>query len=130
MAAALYDKGRDAFANGGINWASDTIKVALVGSGYTADMANDQYFSTITGVIGTPSALTGKSSSAGVVNASNVTTGTIATGSTITQLVLFKDTGTASTSPLIARMDVTSTPTNGGTITVSWDTGANKIFKL
>ena len=130
MAAALYDKGRDAFANAGINWTADTIKVALVGAGYTADMAADQYYSTVTGVIGTPVALTSKSSAAGVVNAANVTTSTIATGSTITQLVIYKDTGTAATSPLIARMDVTSTPTNGGTITISWDTGANKIFKL
>ena len=130
MASALYDTGRDAFANGGINWTSDTIKVALVGAGYTANMATDQFFSTVTGVIGTPIALTSKSTAAGVVNAANVTSGALATGSTVTQIVLYKDTGTATTSQLIARLDVTSTPTNGGTITISWDTGANKVFKL
>ncbi len=130
MASALYDTGRDAFANGGINWTSDTIKVALVGSGYTANMATDQFFSSITSVIGTPIALTSKSTAAGVVNAANVTSGALATGSTVTQIVIYKDTGTATTSQLIAREDVTSTPTNGGTITIQWDTAANKIFKL
>ena len=129
MASALYDTGRDAFANGGINWTSDSIKVALVGAGYTASMATDQYFSSVTGVIATM-ALSGKSTAAGVCNAANVTSGNLAGGSTITQIVIYKDTGTASTSQLIAREDVTSTPTNGGTITIQFDTGQNKIFKL
>lgn len=130
MASALYDKGRDAFLNGSINWTSDTIKVALVGSGYTANMATDQFFSSVSGVIGTPMALANKSTAAGVANADPVTSASIATGSTITQIVIYKDTGSASTSPLIAREDVPSTPTNGGTATLTWDAGANKIFKL
>lgn len=129
MAAALYDKGRNAFATAGINWTSDTIKVALCGSGYSADMSNDQYYSSVSGVI-TTVALANKTAAAGVVDADDVTTGSLSTGSTLTQLVIYKDTGTASTSPLIARIDVTSTPTNGGTITVQWDNGSNKIFKL
>lgn len=129
MASALYDKGRDAFANGLINWTGDTIKVALVGSGYAADLANDQFFSSVTGVIATL-ALVNKSTAAGVCDADDVTSGTLATGSTVTQIVIYKDTGTASTSRLIAREDVPSTPTNGGTIQITWDNGANKIFKL
>jgi hypothetical protein len=131
MAATLYDLGRDAFLNKLIDWVNDTIKVAAVGAGYTANMATDQFYTAISAyVIGTPVALTGKSTAAGVAAASDATTGVIATGSTITQIVIYQDTGTAGTSRLIAREDVTSTPTNGGTVTFSWDTGANKIFKL
>jgi hypothetical protein len=132
MAASLYDTGRNAFATGGINWTADTIKVALLGASYTPNMATDQFYSTISAnVIGTPVALANKTASAGVCDADDVTTGTLTTGSTITQLVIYKDTGTAGTSQLIAREDTVSTPTNGGTITISWDNTAGlKIFKL
>jgi hypothetical protein len=132
MASALYDTGRDAILNGGVNWTADTIKVALLGSGYTANMATDQFFSAVSAsVIGTPMALANKSSAAGVANADPVTSASIATGSTITQIVIYKDTGNPATSQLIAREDVPSaTPTNGGTVTLSWDSGVNKIFKL
>jgi hypothetical protein len=45
----------------------------------------------------------------------------------------YKDTGTESTSLLIFYIDTATglpcTP-NGGNITVAWDSGANKIFKL
>jgi hypothetical protein len=131
MAQALYDTGRNAFATGAINWTSDTIKVALVGAGYSANMATDQWYSAVSAnVIGVPVQLTSPTASAGVCNAANVTFAAIATGSTVTQIVIYKDTGTAGTSQLIAREDVTSTPTNGGTISITWDTGSNKIFKL
>jgi hypothetical protein len=131
MAGSLYDLGRDAFLNGAINWTSDTIKVALVSASYSANMATDQYYSAVSAnVIGTPVTLSGKSTSAGVADAADVTTAAIATGSTITQFVIYKDTGSAATSPLICREDVTATPTNGGTILLTWDNTANKIFKL
>ena len=131
MSAALYDHGRDAFLNKLIDVVNDNVKCALVGAGYVADMAADQFWSAVSAnVIGVPVALTTKATSAGVYSADNVTSAAISTGSTVTQIVLFVDTGTAGTSRLIAREDYTSTPTNGGTISVNWDTGANKIFKL
>ena len=133
MASYVYDTGRNAFLNGLLTWNTGPITVALVGSAYTPVSSTDQYFSTVStsgGVIGTPVALTGMSSSAGVANASPVTTATIATGSTITGIVIYNNTGTTTTSQLIAYESVTSTPTNGGTITLTWDTGVNKIFKL
>ena len=48
-------------------------------------------------------------------------------------VVLYKDTGTESTSPLIAFIDSgTGLPTPAGvnSIIVRWDNGSNKIFKL
>jgi hypothetical protein len=56
------------------------------------------------------------------------------TGNTVEALVIYKDTGNAATSPLLAYIDTVSsglpvTP-NGGNIVVAWDSGSNKIFKL
>jgi hypothetical protein len=132
VANTLYDTGRNAFLTAGINWTSDTIKVALVDTGtYTFSQAH-QYFSSITGVVGTPATLANKTAVAGVADADDVTF-TSVTGNTVEALVIYKDTGTASTSPLIANIDTATglpvTP-NGGNIIVSWDNGANKIFKL
>ena len=47
--------------------------------------------------------------------------------------MIYRDTGTEATSPLIAYIDTATglpiTP-NGGDIIVVWDDGANKIFRL
>ena len=48
-------------------------------------------------------------------------------------IIIYKDTGTEATSPLIAMIDTATglpiTP-NGGDIIVTWDNGVNKIFKV
>lgn len=136
MANALYDKGRQAFLEGSIAYLTDTIKVALVTSGYTPNLSTNQYYSDLTpgsNVVGTPQTLASKTSTAGVANAANVTFSSVSAGSTVTYLAIYKDTGTTTTSPLIALIDTaTGLPvaTNGGDITVTWDSGSNHIFKL
>jgi hypothetical protein len=136
MANAIYDKGRQAFANGGINLSSDTIKCALVGSGYTPSLTTHQFYSDLTpgtNVIGTPTAIGFGSDTAGVYKASGTTVFTsVASGSTVTYLAIYKDTGVAGTSPLIGLIDTaTGLPvaTNGNNITITWD-ATNGIFKL
>ncbi|MNC44515.1 hypothetical protein D3C75_934250 [compost metagenome] len=58
---------------------------------------------------------------------------TAVTGASIEAIVIYADTGTESTSPLIAFIDTATglpiTP-NGGDIIVTWDNGTNKIFKV
>lgn len=132
MANTLYDKGREAFLNGGINWSSDTIKIALVDTGtYTFSQAH-QYLSSLTGVVGTAVTLANKTSTNGVADADDAVFSSV-TGNTAEALVIYKDTGSAATSPLIAYIDTATglpvTP-NGGNITVVFDSGANRIFKL
>lgn len=135
MATALYDTGRAAFLTAGVNWTSDNIKVALVNtSSYTVNLATDQFLNIIPGgaIVATSGNLTSTTATAGVANAANLTY-TAVSGSTIGALVIYKDTGVSSTSQLIAYIDnATGLPVtpNGGNITVTWDTGANKIFKL
>jgi ApbE superfamily uncharacterized protein (UPF0280 family) len=82
--------------------------------------------------VATSAALTGKSSTAGVADASNTTFPAVS-GPQITQFVIYQHTGTESTSRLIAYFNsATNLPItpNGGDITIQWDDGANKIFKL
>lgn len=135
MANALYDKGREAFLSGSISWSSDNIKVVLVDVGdYTADLATDQYLSSIAAVgrVATSGNLASKTVAAGVADAADVTFSAVS-GDQCEALVIYKDTGDAATSPLIAYIDsATNLPVtpNGGDITVAWDNGANKIFKL
>lgn len=135
MANTLYDKGRQAFLEGGIAWLTDTIKAVLVDSAaYTANTATHQYLSDIAAGarIATSAALTGKTSVNGVADANDAVF-TAVTGVQSEYVVLYKDTGTATTSALILFMDtLTGLPVtpNGGDITVVFANDANKIFKL
>jgi hypothetical protein len=136
MANALYDKGRQAFLDGSINWSAFTIKVALVKSSYTPNLATHQFYSDLTpasNVIGTDQTLASKTSTTGVADAADITFPAVTGGSTVTYLAIYYYTGTNSTSPLLALIDTaTGLPlvTNGGDITVIWDNGSNRIFKL
>jgi len=134
MANQLYGLGRDKFANGDLDWVNDTMKLYLVDTDdYSVSIDVDEYADDIAaGAKVATATLAGNSTALGVVDA-NDTTFTSVSGDVSEALVIWKDTGTPSTSPLIAYMDTgTGLPVtpNGGDITVQWDSGANKIFKL
>lgn len=138
MANALYAKARQAFLSwsdaslaAAIDVKTDTIKAALVTASYTPNTTTHQFWSSVSAnVVGTPQALTWTSDAAGVYKASGPTYSAV-TGSAAAYIVLYKDTGTGSTSPLIAIIDTATglpvTP-NGGNITITWD--SNGIFTL
>ena len=134
MANALYDKGREAFLSGDVSWDADTIKVALVDTAvYTVNLSTHDFYDDVSaGVVGTPQTLGTKTITAGVADAADVTF-TAVSGASCEAIVIYKDTGTPSTSQLIAYIDTATnlpvTP-NGGDIGITWDNGANKIFKL
>lgn len=134
MANALYGKGRNKFLTGDIDWVNDTIKLYLIDTAdYTVSIDVDEFEDDIAGAAEVAVAtLAGNSAALGVADA-NDTTFTSVTGDVSEALVIWKDTGTPATSPLIAYIDsATGLPVtpNGGDITVQWDSGANKIFKL
>lgn len=65
------------------------------------------------------------------LDADDIAYGALAAGETIGGAVLFRNTGSDATSPLIAFYDLTDTPTNGSTITNQWATPANGgVLKL
>jgi hypothetical protein len=135
VANALYDIGRQKFLEGSIAWLTDNIKAVLVDSGaYTRNLATDDFLDDIPAGarIATSSNLASKTSTSGVADAADVVF-TAVSGATIEYVVLYKDSGVAATSPLICCVDTATglplTP-NGGDVTVAWDNGANKIFKL
>lgn len=136
MANALYDAGRAAFLGADIDWLADNIKVTLV-RGYTPNTATHDFLDDVTGAGGTLVAtsgnLTSKTATAGVADAADITYSLVGAGAACAHLVIYKDTGTPATSALIGVIDTATglpvTP-NGGDITVQWDNGANRIFKL
>jgi hypothetical protein len=135
MANALYDKGRESFLKGEISWSGDNVKTALVDTAtYTPDLANDQFLSDIPAGerVATSANLSSKTTTAGVADAADITF-TAVSGDQSEALVIYQDTGTPSSSRLIAYIDTATglpvTP-NGGDITVTWDSGVSRIFKL
>ncbi len=135
MANKLYDRGRKKFLDGDLDWLLDTVKCVLVDAAdYTVDLAAHEFLSDIAAVgrVATSSALSGKTSTDGVADASDITF-TAVSGDTCEALVIYKDTGDATTSPLIAYIDTATglpaTP-NGADIDVVFDNGTNRIFKL
>lgn len=135
MANAIYGKAREKFLNADIDWSVDTIKVALVDTAsYTVAIDTDEFYSTISSaVVGTPITLSGKTSTLGVGDANDVSFTGLSGAPSIEALAIYKDTGVAGTSPLIAYIDTaTGLPVSAGATQadVTWDNGANKIFKL
>lgn len=122
MANTLFDAARQRFLEAQLNWLTDTIKVILVDTGaYTPQTAIHQYLSDIptSARIAGPITLTAKTTTGGAADAADVTF-TSVSGPSIEAIVIYMDTGTESTSPLIAFIDTAVglpiTP-NGGDIT-------------
>jgi len=139
MANALYQKWKEQLlqftANNSL--AAGTVKVALIdtGAGGYTFSDTDQFWSAASGAsVGTPQTLTSKTYTNGVFDAADVTFNSV-TGNSVEALIIFIDTGTASTSPLVAYIDsgVTNLPVtpNGGNISIAWSSGPPAgIFKL
>jgi predicted naringenin-chalcone synthase len=131
----MYAKGLEGFLDGSIDWDTDDIRVILIDTAdYTVDLAAHDYLNDIPSAarVAVSAALTGKTVANGVADAADVTFSAV-TGDSCEAIVLYKHTGTESTSRLIAYLDSATglpcTP-NGGDITITWDNGSNKIFKL
>lgn len=134
MANALRDTGREGFLDGSIDWDTHTIKHILYDEGADAfNAADDNLDDIVAGArIATSGAYASKTVTAGVADAADVVH-TAVSGASVESIEIFKDSGVESTSRLIANIDTATglplTP-NGGDITVVWDAGANRIFKL
>lgn len=135
MANTIYTSFKKALLDASINFPSDTIKCVLVDTGaYTVSAAHVFLNEVAAGArIGTPQTLGSKTTTGGVFDAADSTFPSV-TGASCEAILLYKDTGTESTSPLIALIDTVSsglpvTP-NGGNISITWDNGGNGIIKV
>ena len=139
MASVFYNSFKVDIQSGNIDIDTDTIKCALVTSTYTPNIDTDTKWSNVTNeVSGTGYTAGGQTlasvtvtqdntNNRGVVDATDVTWST----ATITAraAVLYKSTGTASTSPLICYIDFGSDQTSsGGNFVIQWN--ASGIFAL
>jgi hypothetical protein len=130
MANSLYGKAKEKFATGAINWTGDNIKCALIDSaGYTPNLSTHEFLSDVGGIEETSANLSGKTATLGACGASNVTfSGT--SGNNCEYILVYKDTGVAGTSPLIALIDTAGglPVTLGGNVQVTWNSGI--VFNL
>lgn len=116
---------------GGIDWESDTIKVALLTDSYSPDQETDTHFDDVD----TDEVSSGDGYTSGgetISNASSSADDLVHTldgddvswtESTITARygVIYKDTGTASTSPLVAYIDFEENKSSSdGTFQIAW----------
>ena len=133
MANVLFDYGRNLFATGGIDWNAANLKGILVTSSYTPNLATDQFLSVISGgdIISPAVALTGLSSNAGACSANPIVFSGVSVGAVATYLIIYVDTGSSSTSPLIALINVAvglPLTATGGNITCTFF--GNEVFEL
>ena len=135
MANLLYGKGREKFGDADIAWTAADIKMALVDTDdYSVNIDVDEFIDDVAGaaVVDTSGNFGTKANVLGVLDAADIVLSAV-TGDESEALVIYKDTGTPATSPLIAYIDTASglpVIPNGGDITIAWDSGANKILKL
>lgn len=135
MANNLFDSARQRFLEAQINWMTDTVKVILVTSAYVVNTSAHQYLSDISGSARatSPVTLTSKSTTGGAADGADCTFTAVSGSTPITSITIYIDTGSESTSPLIAYIDTATglpiTP-NGGDIIVTWDNGVNRIFRV
>lgn len=132
MTSAMYPSAKKLLLDADLDLLVDTIKAALVTSAYTYSSAHD-FYDDLSGVLGTDQTLGTKSTTAGAFDAADSTWPAV-TGAPAA-IVLYKDTGVAGTSPLIAYIDGTGWLTAVGTmagapLAIAWDNGADKIFRL
>jgi len=139
MANKLYDKARNGFLRGDISWKSGghTFRAYLVDitapNAYAKDLVVDEFLSAIhPDKLVSYIALAPADPVAGVADAPDVTFLAV-TGAVSEAIVIVKWVTNAADSPLIAYIDsATGLPVtpNGGDIGITWDAGADKIFKL
>jgi hypothetical protein len=135
MANALYDPARKLFLDGDIDLLTHNIKVSLIDDAdYTVDLVNHDFYDDVPGAaeVADSGNLAGKSTTAGVFDATDLTYSSVS-GDQFEEIIIRRDTGVDSTSPLIGNIDTATglpyTP-SGADITLGWDDGANKILFL
>jgi len=129
MASVIYPKCKENLWKANIDLDTDTVKVALVDTGTYSYSVTHEAYDDLSGVVGTPVELTNVVVSNGSIAGDDITFSSV-TGNTVEAVILYVDSGTPSTSYLIAYIDdITNSPIipNGGDLTIEWDDGSNIV---
>lgn len=128
MASQLYPQGGAHLLGKAtkVDLVADNIKILFYAGSYNGV---HEFVSDLTGasIIARSGNLAGKTTTNGVFDANDLTV-TAVTGSAFTHVILYKDTGTDSTSPLIAIFDVTSFTPTGADVAVVFN--ASGLFAI
>ena len=137
MANAIYPKYKEALLNGSANSAitgsgTTGLYVALVDTGTYTYSASHEFYSSLSGVVGTDQEITTPTLTGGVVDGGDVTFSAVS-GNSVEALVIYrKNAGANTTWRLVAYIDTGQTglpvTPNGGNITITWN--ASGIFAL
>lgn len=132
MANTSYPKGMQKLLSAAIDLENDPLKACLLPSTYTYSTAHE-FVSNLGTRVGTDQTLDNVTITGGVLDADDLDFGALAPGNTLKAIAIYRDTGNASTSPVLFYMDqLTGFPmaTNGGAVTVPWDDGPKKIARI
>lgn len=136
MANALYDKGRENFLGGDIDWDAGEIRVLFHDEDddpvvLTTDDALEDILPAARVAV-SAAGLASKTKTDGVADAADITLSSV-TGDQFESIDLYKHTGVEATSLLLCNIDTATglpcTP-NSGDITVQWQAASPNIFKL
>jgi hypothetical protein len=114
------------------NTTTDGVYVALIDTGTYTYSAAHQFYSSLSGIVGTPQRITSPTVTNGVLDGGDVTF-TAVSGNSVEALAIYRqNSGADTTWRLVAFIDtgVTGLPVtpNGGDITITWN--ASGIFQL
>jgi len=131
MASQLYPKGKEHLLGltTQVDLDTDNIKLLLIDTADETYNAADEFHSNVTGagIVATSGNLAGKTLTSGTFDANDITI-TAVSGDTVEAVILYKDTGTSATSPLIAWFDVTTFTPNGSDVNVVFN--ASGLFAI
>ena len=105
MANILYPIGKKAILDGSIDFLNDDIKIAAMNTSHAYNASHDFYDDVNANTIQTSANLGTKSTTGGTFDAADLAPAYTSVATNITALVLYKDSGTPSSSPLIAHID-------------------------
>ena len=132
MANTSYPKGMQKLLSAAIDLENDPLKACLLPSTYTYSTAHE-FVSNLGTRVGTDQTLDNVTITGGVLDADDLDFGALAPGDTLKAIAIYRDTGNASTSPVLFYMDqLTGFPmaTNGGGVTIPWSDGPLKIARI
>ena len=115
----------DANADLDNNTTTDGVYVALIDTGVYTYSASHQFYSSLSGIVGTPQRITSPTVTNGVLDGGDVTF-TAVSGNSVEALIIYRQNAGANTTwRLVAYIDtgVTGLPVtpNGGDITIQWN---------